>query len=426
MTESRLSGVVEFARMLTAGGFRLDPLASSPSIADIRRLCERRLPKMAFDILDGAANHEQTAESNISDLEKVTFRPRWLTDISEVSTSVTIDGMSLERPYVLGPLGLQRMLGGQGELTAVRAAGEKNIPFTISTASNWSMEEIAAEATGPLWYQLYMYKSDKIVSNLIERARAIGSKALIVTVDVPLNGKRYRDHRNGMSIPPKITPHNAVEAVRHLGWTRSVMAPPAIGFRNLIGEIQGSNAVSHQEFVNKYLSNLTLTWDSIETVRKQWEGPLYIKGILTPEDALRAKKVGADGIYVSNHGGRQLDSSPSSISALPMIADAVNGEMTVVFDSGIRTGDDIAKAISVGADLVSVGRAWGYGNAAAGAEGVRRVIDILDGELELTLGMLGVNSVGELSRSFVQYPEAWHGEGMHREPEQGAGRRSAR
>ena len=417
MADSPLSAALEFARMLAAGGFRLDPLDSAPSIEDIRRLARRRLPTMAFDILDGASNHELTAGENVADLREVRFRPRWLTDISTIDVSTTVDGQELERPYVLGPLGLQRMIGGEGELGAVRAAGRANIPFTLSTASNWTMEELAEQATGPLWYQLYMYKSERIVSNLIQRARGIGAEVLVVTVDVPLNGKRYRDHRNGMSIPPRITPANAVQAVRHLNWTRAIMRPPTIGFRNLKDEVQGDNAVSHQEFVAKYLANLTLTWESIEDVRRQWDGPLYLKGILTPEDAQRARRVGADGIYVSNHGGRQLDSSPSTIRAMPSIVDAVGEDMTVVFDGGVRTGDDIAKAIAVGADLVSIGRAWGYGNAAAGEKGVLRVLDILDGELSLAMGQLGATSVPALDRSFVEYPEAWHGAGMHREPE---------
>jgi L-lactate dehydrogenase (cytochrome) len=417
MADTPLSGAIEFARMLAVGGFRLDPVESAPSIEDLRALARRRLPTMAFDIVDGASNHEITLESNVRDLREVRFRPRWLTDISRIDTAAEVDGMALQRPWVLGPLGLQRMIGGEGELGAVRAAGKANIPFTISTASNWTMEELAEQATGPLWYQLYMYKSDRIVANLISRAKEIGAEALVVTVDVPLNGKRYRDHRNGMSIPPRITPKNAVQAVRHLDWTRAIMRPPAIGFRNLKDEIQGDNAVSHQEFVAKYLANLTLTWDSIQDVRRQWDGPLYIKGILTPEDARRAHRVGADGIYVSNHGGRQLDSSPSTIRALPMIVDEVGEDMTVVFDSGVRTGDDIAKALAVGADLVSVGRAWGYGNAAAGEKGVTRAIDILDEELELAMGQLGATSLSALDRSFVEYPEAWHGVGMHREPE---------
>lgn len=417
MADSPLSAALEFARMLAAGGFRLDPLDSAPSIEDIRRLARRRLPTMAFDILDGASNHELTAGENVADLREVRFRPRWLTDISTIDVSTTVDGQELERPYVLGPLGLQRMIGGEGELGAVRAAGRANIPFTLSTASNWTMEELAEQATGPLWYQLYMYKSERIVSNLIQRAKGIGAEVLVVTVDVPLNGKRYRDHRNGMSIPPRITPANAVQAVRHLNWTRAIMRPPTIGFRNLKDEVQGDNAVSHQEFVAKYLANLTLTWESIEDVRRQWDGPLYLKGILTPEDAQRARRVGADGIYVSNHGGRQLDSSPSTIRALPSIVDAVGEDMTVVFDGGVRTGDDIAKALAVGADLVSIGRAWGYGNAAAGEKGVLRVLDILDGELSLAMGQLGATSVDALDRSFVEYPEAWHGAGMHREPE---------
>ena len=420
MADSPLSGALEFAKMLAVGGFRLDPVESAPSIEDLRRLAQKRLPTMAFDIIDGASNHEITLEANTRDLREVRFRPRWLTDITSIDVSTTVDGMALDRPYVMGPLGLQRMIGGEGELGAVRAAGKANMPFTVSTASNWTMEELAAEATGPLWFQLYMYKSEEIVSTLLRRARAIGAEALVVTIDVPLNGKRYRDHRNGMSIPPRITPRNAVQALRHLGWTRAIMRPPAIGFRNLEDEIQGDNAVSHQEFVKKHLANLSLTWDSIAQVRRQWDGPIYLKGILTPEDALRARKVGVQGIYVSNHGGRQLDSSPSTISVLPSIVDAVGDDLTVVFDGGVRTGDDIVKALAVGADLVSIGRAWGYGNAAAGEKGVRRVLEILDEELELAMGQLGATSIPALDRSVVDYPEAWHGVGLHREPEPAA------
>src|SRR5699024_1247612 len=196
------------------------------------------------DISYRAAHNGPTREENFSEMREVRFRPRWLTDISNVDVSTTIDGQTLERPYVIGPLGLQRMIGGGGELGAVRAAGKANIPFTISTPSNWAMEELADQATGPLWYQLDMYKSERIVANLIQRAKALGSEALVVTVDVPLNGKRFRDHRNGMAIPPRITPQNALEAIRHLNWTRAIMRPPAIGFRNLKDEVQGNNAVS--------------------------------------------------------------------------------------------------------------------------------------------------------------------------------------
>jgi len=417
MSDTPLSAALGFARMLAAGGLRLDPVESAPSIEDLRALARKRLPTMAFDIIDGASNHEVTLEANTRDLREVTFRPRWLTDISTVDMSTTVDGMALDRPYVMGPLGLQRMIGGEGELGAVRAAGAANMPFTISTASNWTMEELAEQATGPLWFQLYMYGSEQIVTNLIDRAKGIGAEAMAVTVDAPLISKRYRDHRNGMSIPPKVTPRNAVEAVRHLNWTRAIMRPPVIGFRNIQDLVQGDDAVSHQEFVAQHLANLTLSWDDIASVRRRWDGPLYLKGILTPEDAQRARATGADGIYVSNHGGRQLDSSPSTISALPRIVDAVGEHMSVIFDGGVRTGDDIAKALAVGADLVSIGRAWGYGNAAAGEKGVARVLEILDGELELAMGQLGATSVAALDRGFVDYPEAWHGHGRHREPE---------
>jgi len=408
---TRFQGVREFTKMMLAGGVRTDRFDSAATIEDLRRLAMKKTTRMAFDFVDGAADAENTRQANIDDLREVLFEPRNLVDISNINTKVDFAGVSLDQPFVLGPAGLMRMVHGDGELSAVRAAGRSGIPYTISSASSWSIEEIAEHARSPLWFQLYMYRNDDVVTNLISRAKAANCEVLIVTVDVPVIGNRVRDHRNGMSIPPQITPQNFVNAIRHPKWIYDLIQGPPIGFRNLQGIAQGSGVMSHQAFITKELNNLKLTWEALPKIRRQWDGPLLVKGICTVADAERAKRFGSDGIYISNHGGRQLDSTPSAISALPRIVDAVGNDLKIVMDGGIRHGSDIVKALSLGADLVSIGRSWVYGLAAGGERGVARSIDILRDELEQTLGLLGCPDVADLDRSFVTYPSAWHGEG---------------
>jgi L-lactate dehydrogenase (cytochrome) len=408
---------VDFAKMLMAGGVSLDRVAAAPTVSDMRALAKRRLPRVAFDIVDGAADGELTLRANADDLHEVLFEPRFMVDVSDIRPGVTVAGLSLAQPFALGPCGLMRMVGNEGEKSAVRGAGDRGVPYTISSAATWSMEEIAEEATGPLWFQLYMYRSEKIVRDLVERAKRLGAELLMVTVDLPVNGKRPRDHRNGMTIPPKITRSNFLSAASHPGWVLSLMSGPPIGFRNLDGVDRGDSHLTHQEYVNTKLINPALTWDDLALVRRLWDGPLLVKGITTPGDARRARAAGADGIVVSNHGGRQLDSTPSSISVLPRIVDDVNGTMSVGFDGGIRSGGDIAKAMALGADFTLLGRAWAYGLAAGGAKGVGRVIDILRSEVNQTLSLLGCPDVNDLDRSYVTYPAAWHGEGRIVTPE---------
>ncbi len=407
----RLDGAIDFAKLLLAGGLATNPVTSAPTIDDLRAVAKRRLPRVAFDIVDGAADAEATAASNLADLREVLFEPRSLVDVSRPSTRTDAVGIPLEQPFVLGPCGLMRMLGHGGEKAAVRAAGDAGVPYTISSAANWSMEEIAAEATGPLWFQLYMYKGEGIVRDLVTRAKRIGAELLMVTVDLPVNGKRPRDHRNGMTIPPKVTRSNFLSAARHPSWLLSLVSGPPIGFRNLADIDLGGSRLSHQEYVNTKLINPSLTWDDLELVRQLWDGPLVIKGITTPADARLARRAGADGVIVSNHGGRQLDSTPSSIAALPRVVDAVAGDMSVGFDGGIRGGGDVVKALALGADYTLLGRAWAYGLAAGGGAGVRRAIDIVDSEVRQTLSLLGCPDVRDLDRSFVTYPARWHGQG---------------
>lgn len=403
----RTSAITELARMLVAGGISTDRLEKAPTVDDMRTIARRRLPRMSFDFVDGGAGAETTLRANVSDLARVTLRPRSLVDVSKPSLSTSLVGQRLPMPVVLAPCGLIRVIGGDGELSAVRAAGAAGLTYTISTASSWSIEEIAAEASGPLWFQLYMWRSREVITALVQRASEAGCTALVLTVDVVVNSKRPRDHRNGMSIPPQITLRNVAGAVRHPAWFASLLHGPAIGFRNLQGIAEGSSAMSHQEYVNTELANLSANWDDIAWLRRSWDGPLFIKGITTVEDAQSAAAAGADGIFVSNHGGRQLDGLPSAISTLPLIADAVGGRLDIILDGGIRFGGDVVKAVALGAKAIAIGRSWVWGAAAAGQRGVEHVAKIYRTEIEETLMLLGCPDVADLDRSRVNYPPEW-------------------
>ena len=413
----KTSAIAELARMLIAGGVSTDPLEKAPTVDDVRNIAKRRLPKMAFDFVDGGAGAETTLRANIDDLARVTWRPRSLVDMSETSMTTSVVGQPLPIPLVLAPCGLIRVIGGDGELSAVRAAGRAGLTYTISTASSWSVEEIAEVASGPLWFQLYMWRSRDVVETLVRRAKEAGCAALVLTVDVVVNSKRPRDHRNGMSIPPQVTWRNVAGAVRHPAWFASLLHGPPIGFRNLLGIAEGSSALSHQEYVNTELANVGATWDDIAWLRHRWDGPLLVKGITTVEDARRAAGAGADGIFVSNHGGRQLDGVPSSISALPTIADAVGDQLDIILDSGVRYGNDVVKAVALGATAAAIGRGWVWGAAAAGDRGVDHVLQIYRSEILEALMLLGCPQVGDLDRSFVNYPPEWDVSGSSmREP----------
>jgi len=407
MPGSRASAAVDMLRLLRAGGRQVDRLAGLPTVTDFRARARRRLPRMAFDFIDGGAGSELTLRANVLDLAGVSLVPRTMVDVSEVNLASTLNGQQLPMPVVLAPCGLVRVAGGEGELAAVRAAGRAGTPYTISTASSWSIEEIAEQATGPLWFQLYLWRSRDVVETLVDRARVAGCTALVVTTDVVVNGKRPRDHRNGMSIPPRITARNALSTAMHPGWFLNLLRGPAIGFRNLQGIAEGSSAMSHQEYVNTELANLSPSWEDLAWLRRRWDGPLYVKGVLSTEDADAALAAGADGLWVSNHGGRQLDSVPSPVSVLPRILDAVGGQIPVLLDGGIRSGTDVVKVLAMGASAVAIGRSWVWGIAAAGERGVSRVLDIYRQEITETLQLMGRLSLDDLSPQLVRYPADW-------------------
>lgn len=411
-----LAGITEFVKLITApsGPRGIDAV---PSIADMRLLAKRRLPKMIFDFVDGGAGDETTLRSNLADLEKVILSPRTLVDVTAQDTTATFAGETFPLPIVFGPAGLVRVVGREGELAAVKAAGRNGIPYTISTSSAWSIEEIAEVATGPLWFQLYLWRSKELIESLVSRAKAAGCTALVLTVDVPLNANRIRDLRNGMSIPPRLNVRNAYEAARRPRWILDMLQGPPIGFRNFQGIAEGNSAMSHSEFINKELSNLAASWEDLAWLRRTWDGPLYIKGITTRADARRAIDAGVDGIIVSNHGGRQLDGLPSSAQAFPGIAEEAAGDVELFLDGGIRTGVDVAKALALGATAVTVARPWVFGVGAAGEKGVQRVIDILRQEYAQTLALIGAGRTSDIDTTFARFPQEWLTQAVPRELE---------
>jgi L-lactate dehydrogenase (cytochrome) len=290
----------------------------------------------------------------------------------------------------------------EGDLAAVRAAGEAGTVFVVSTASGHTLEEITAAATGPVWFQLYLWRNEQVVKDLVARAERTGCKALVLTVDVPVVGKRERDLRNGMSLPPKIRWRNAVDSARRLRWLRNLATGPAITFANLTGLAVGDSAASIGAYVDRELSDPSATWERVSWLRQMWSGPLVIKGILSAHDAAEAVRQGADAVYVSNHGGRQLDSVAGTCDVLAEVVDAVNGRAEVFLDGGVRRGSDIVKARAIGATACLGGRPWVFGLAADGQAGVARMLEIIRGDVDRTLALLGVPRFDDVDGSVLR------------------------
>jgi isopentenyl diphosphate isomerase/L-lactate dehydrogenase-like FMN-dependent dehydrogenase len=396
----------ELFRMLHTGGAARGT-AAMYSVDDVRRCAKKRLPKMVYDFVSGGAYDEVTLSANRSDFSDILFRPNLLTDVSNRNQRTRVAGQELAFPVMVSPAGLLRLAHTEGELAIARAAGNTGVVFVVSTAASWSMEEIAEAATGPLWFQLYLWRDRDIMRSLVERAKQAEYQALVLTVDLQVVGKRERDLRNGLSIPPKISLRSALDVVRHPRWFMDLIKGPPVAFRNFLGIAEGDQTLSHSAFINQHLINPSANWQDLQWVRERWKGPLLIKGILTPEDALKAADSGVDGIIVSNHGGRQLDGVPSAIRALPRIFDAVGNRVDLILDSGVRRGADVIKAMALGARAVMTGRSWIWGLAAAGQSGVEQVQTILAQEIDQTLALLGRSSLEEIDRSVVEVPASW-------------------
>ena len=308
------------------------------SYDDIRRRARRRVPRGVFEFVDGGAGGEVTLRENRAAFERLRFDPRWLKDVSRREIATTVLGERIALPVVLAPAGLARLVHPEGELAAARAAGAAGTIFSVSIASSFSIEEIADVATGPLWLQLYLWRSPEVVEGLVRRARASGYHALVLTVDVPTVGNRERDVRNGVSLPPRIRLDTALDALSRPRWLYAFLRGSTITFANL-GEIAGSSdpgAIG--PFVDRELNDPSATWERLEWLRRLWDGPLVVKGVLSAHDALEAVRRGADAVYVSNHGGRQLDGSPATLDVLASVVEAVDGRAEVLLDGGVRRG----------------------------------------------------------------------------------------
>src|SRR6266436_3287762 len=370
-------------------------------IEDLRELHKRRVPKAFFDYADRGSYAEQTLRANRDDLQDIKFRQRILVDVSKRDLSTTIIGEPATLPLILAPVGLLGMQHGDGEIHACRAAQAAGIPFTESTMSICSIEDIAGAVDKPFWFQLYVMKDRGFIKALIERAAAAKCSALVLTVDLQVLGQRHCDVRNGLSVPPQIKLASVIDMATKPAWVLSILRGKRKTFGNLAGHVRGmENVNSLAQWVGNQFDQ-TLSWKDVEWIRSIWPGKLIIKGVLDVEDARTAAKTGAGALVVSNHGGRQLDGAPSSIWALPKVVEAVGDVIEVMFDGGIRSGQDVVRALACGARACMIGRSYIYGLGAGGEAGVAAAIDILARELDVTMALCGVKSVRDIDRNVI-------------------------
>jgi L-lactate dehydrogenase (cytochrome) len=365
-------------------------------IEDLRELARRRVPKAFFEYADGGSYTEETLRSNRADLETLKLRQRVMVDVSQRSLATSIVGQKVSAPFALAPIGLCGMQHGNGEILSAEAANDAGIPFILSTMSICSIEQVA-EATGrPFWFQLYVIRDRGFSKDILARAVAAKCNVLVLTVDLQVHGQRHRDIKNGMTVPPEIRLKNVLDIASKPAWAFSILWSKSKNFGNLAGHVKGMEGVtSLAEWTNSQFDP-ALNWKDVEWIKKHWPGKLIIKGILDAEDAKTAVKLGADAVVVSNHGGRQLDGAPSSISALPAIAQAVGSDIEVLFDGGIRTGADMLRALALGARACLIGRAYVYGLGAGGRAGVAKAIEILQKELSVAMALTGTVRVAEI------------------------------
>ena len=374
------------------------------NIDDYRILAKKRLPKYLFEYIDGGAFSETTLRNNTADLQKIALRQRVLRDISSVDTSCQLFGQDWKLPVILAPVGIAGLNARRGEVLAAQAAEEKSVPFCLSTVSACSIEEVRKGVQNPIWFQLYMIKDRGFINAMLERAIAAGTDTLIFTVDMPVPSTRYRDIRSGLSGGSMLRRQSArfIQSAMSPAWAWDVGIMGRPHTLGNIAPVLGDNA-GIDEFWAWLNQNFdaSVTWKTLEMIRANWKGKLIIKGILDPEDAREAAKLGADAVVVSNHGGRQLDGALSSIKALPAIADAVQGDIKILMDSGVRSGLDIVRAIALGADAVMIGRPWVYGLAAAKKKGVLDVLSILENEMRVAMALAGCTKLNDVNNGIL-------------------------
>lgn len=375
--------------------------AKAYSIEDLRLSARRRLPKAIFDFFDGGAEDEITLRDNAAAYKRRRLVPRVLTDVATVDTSTLMLGKPAQLPMAIAPTGAVGFGRRGGDIAIARAAVAAGIPYTLSSTATASIEQIAQAAPGRLWFQAYILRNKPFLAALIERARAADYEALVITVDLPVGGKRERDFRNDFSVPFRFTPKNMLDFAQHPGWLSDIIRYGMPVMENLVGlETQATNASAIASSVGRNYDP-SFNWDSLQKIRDNWPRKLIIKGILNPQDALRVAAMGCDALVVSNHGGRQLDGAVATLDALPGIVQAVQGRIPVLIDGGIRRGSDVFKALALGAEGVLVGRATLYGVSAAGEAGARRALEILKDELMRTMQLCGAPTIGGINASIL-------------------------
>jgi L-lactate dehydrogenase (cytochrome) len=379
-------------------------LKSVACIDDLRRIAHRKVPREFMDYYESGSYSEQTLQSNLRDLANIKIRQRVLAGAANRDLTQTVLDERIPLPLALAPIGMTGMAHRNGEIAAARAAQRAGIPYTLSTMSICSIEDVAAAVEKPFWFQLYFMKDRGFVADLISRARAAGCSALVLTVDLQVLAQRHRDVRNGLIIPPRVRLETIAHIASRPGWVAGVLFGKRRTFGNLHGRMAGTGHLrSYMEWTHSQFDQ-ALCWSDVAWIREQWPGKLIIKGILDVEDAREALNTGASAIVVSNHGGRQLDGAASAISMLPRIADAVGSGIEILFDSGIRSGQDVFRALALGARACLLGRTYLYGLCAAGEAGASKAIEIIANELDVTMALAGVRTIAEIGRHCVELP----------------------
>ena len=373
------------------------------SIDDLKRLYQRRVPRMFFDYTESGSWTEQTFKANERHLQGLKFKQRELVDISDRDLASAMLGQPVTMPVALSPVGMTGLQHGDGEIKAARAAAQFGVPYALSTMSICSIEDVASKTSKPFWFQLYVMRDRGFVKALIERAKAAQCSALILTADLQILGQRHKDIKNGLSTPPKPTIKNLLSTLGHPRWALSMLSANRRYFGNIVGHVSGvSDTSSLSEWTAKQFDP-ALTWNDVAWIKEAWDGPLIIKGIMTPEDARLALESGADAIVVSNHGGRQLDGAPATVEVLPEIKDSLGNELEVWIDGGIRSGQDVLRVLALGADAAMIGRPYIYGLGALGEKGVIKALEIIRAELDLSMAFCGRTSVEAIDASIL-----WH------------------
>ena len=365
-------------------------------VNDYKELARRRVPRMFFQYADSGSWTQSTYHSNEEDFKDILFRQRVAVDMSNRSLSTTLVGQDASMPVALAPIGMLGMQHADGEILAARAAEKAGIPFTLSTMSIASIEDVAAHTEKPFWFQLYVMRDKDFAERIIDRAKAAGCSALVLTLDLQILGQRHNDIRNGLSSPPRFTPDHIWQVVTRPRWGFKMLGTKRHSFGNIVGHAKGVRDLSSLSSWTAEQFDPTLNWKDIEWIKERWGGPLILKGIMDAEDARHAVNTGADAIVVSNHGGRQLDGAPSSITVLPEIVDAVGSRIEIHLDGGIRSGQDALKAMCLGAHGVWLGRAFLYGLAARGEKGVSEVLEIVRKEMDTTMALCGERLIGNV------------------------------